>query len=294
MHDIMSPFRHIMNLGIKPLYLTLLCIWATAPDCVARDRGSAFYRYEPRADAEGLGGSGALSTSRVEARTGYPVVRTETLRLIPNLEVAATRIDFSGFETDSLDIYNVSLPVTTVYTGRSPVTFLTIISPGLQTDFKSVTDEDISLFGMALFSRPLTDALSLSLGVVYNQDFGDPRFFPAFGFSWLVTEKFTVDMRMPRPRLVYRPSETFVADIHAMPSGDRWSIHSGGKDRELVLENIRTGLGLERRLTDHLWLALDAGVNLDRSYEVKNRGGRRITDLDVDNSAYLRLGIVYR
>jgi hypothetical protein len=260
----------------------------------AQDRASVYYRFEPSADLDQIGPAGDITTHNLSARMGYPVINSENMTVIPGVDFAWDHFDFNDFPVDDLDTYNVGLGVTMIYSGFENRKIITRLAPGISSDFKTITDDDFRLFGMILGVQKLSETFSIGLGVIYNQDFGDPRIYPGLGFNWQISDLLELDMNMPRPRILYTPNDQTRFALHAAPAGDSWSIEHEGEDLELTLENIRIGGEVERKVAKHFWLALDLGINVDRSYEVEHEDGRNIIDAGADSVPYVRVGLVYR
>ena len=260
----------------------------------AQDRASVFYRFEPSADLDAAGPAADITTHNLSARMGYPAINAENIRVIPGIDFAWDHFRFNGFPVDDLDTYNVGLGVTMIYSGFENRKIITRLAPGISSDFKTITDDDFRLFGMILGVQKLSETFSIGLGVIYNQDFGDPRIYPGLGFNWQISEALELDINMPRPRILYTPNDRMRMALHAAPAGDSWSIGHEGEDLELTLENIRIGGEVERKVAEHFWLSLDIGVNVDRSYELELEDGHSIIDAGADNVPYVRVGLVYR
>lgn len=280
--------------GYSRCVVVLLIALSCLPSSEAQERGSIFYRYEPRMDRDGDGPDGELSTHRVSGRIGYPVISNDKSLLIPDVNLSWDHFDFKGFPLDELDAYGVQLGVTWIYMGFEDRALITRLSPGVFSDFNAITGDDLRLFGMILGVHKLSDTFSYGLGIIYNQDFGEPRVYPAAGFNWQISERVELDMNMPRPKIVYRPSEDTHFSLHGAPAGDKWSLEFEGEDLELILENIRVGVEAEHQFAENFWLALDVGVNFNRSYELEGEGGRDIIDSGADDAPYVRVGVIYR
>lgn len=267
----------------------LLATAMTADAQPRRERASFSLNSEAKADLDGESGD-SLALSEVEVSVGYPILRRPDGTLTLGLRYIRSDFDISSARITDFDAVAVNVPLRYTYRGMTNWTWMASLSPGLHTDFDGITSDDIRAAALLIGTRTMSPEWSLSGGLVYNQDFGRSRVFPAIGALWQPDARWRIEALMPRPRVVYSPTESVDAYWLIEPSGDSWNIRLPEGSRNVGLGQWRTGLGLDVRLGRGLALFVQAGWVFDRELEIRD-GRDKVDSLDIDDTWSVRAGL---
>jgi len=262
---------------------------ATAHAQQRRERAGVSATIEARADLDGQPGE-TLSLSEWEVSSGYPVLRRNESTLVLGVRYVRSEFDIESSRIDGFTAHALNVPLRYSYRGMTNWLWLASLGPGLHTDFDGVTADDLRATALLIGTRTLSPSLSVSGGLVYNQDFGRSRVFPAIGAVWKPDETWRVEALMPRPRVVYTPSSRL--DLYGViePSGDSWNVRLDGETRNVGLEEWRAGAGVEWRITGTLALFAQAGWVFDREIEIRERRDK-LDGIGIDDTWYARAGL---
>lgn len=255
----------------------------------ARERSAFTYTHEGPAKTEQ---GGEIELREVELRTGFPIYRGPSVRVMAG--VRWTRYDFSIEEEDLADFtaHSLRFPIRAVGPEKGGWRWMNMIAPAIRSDLESVSSDDLGVSAMSLASRDWARGWRLSLGAVYSQDFGRSRLFPAIGALW-TNEVWTVDVQFPRPRLIYRATDSLSFGVGLEPGGDEWNVELAGTERDVALKEYRAGLGVEWSPVRNLSLQAQAGGVFGREIDVRGGGEPRL-ERDLDETWYARLALIFR
>jgi hypothetical protein len=164
---------------------------------------------------------------------------------------------------------------------------LAAATPGLYTDFEDVRGESVRvparLFGTYVFGPKLT-AIG---GVVYTAQ-PDLPIIPAAGVIWMPSKAWRVEGVMPRPRVVYRWSDT--TQLYGLLALDSSTYAIGeGATRDLFqYRDWRAALGVEYGKAGSLRVFTEVGAAFARRLELE-----AFPDHDLEPGFFLRAGLRY-
>lgn len=251
-----------------------------------RERVGFTYTYEDRA---GLSEGGTLALRELEIRTGYPVWRDGGRVLTPG--VRWTRYDFLTPDRILGDktVYSLRFPIRFAQSSSNGWSAFFLLTPSVRSDFESLTTDDLGLNALAIASRPLGEHWSVSGGIVYGQDFGRTRFYPALGATWRPDDAWSIELLFPRPRIAYRADERLAWTLALEPGGDQWNVELPHGSRDVALSEFRAGLGVDWRIHKRVRVIGQAGLVFNRELEIRD-GRRKEGASDVDDTGFIRLG----
>ena len=145
--------------------------------------------------------------------------------------------------------------------------------PGIHSDMKEVSGDDVYYQGGALVSYMFSDAFSLSAGAFYTDSFGEPGLLPFLGVQWQIGEDFTLDTLLPSYFLFsYQPAAWLQLGLHARLSGHEFRLTEKAPYENSVLkyEQILMGPCFDLFLTKHLVLRLEGGIAANREFEFRD------------------------
>ncbi len=211
----------------------------------------------------------------------------------------------AGFQYTVLDLSETRLPDYRLHTFRIPlqatvattsrVRILARLAPALHSDLKDVDDQDFHLGGFVLAFYPWKPRLQVGAGAALTDWAGFYGLIPVAGLRWQATDRLDLDLFMPRPRLIYKPSDRWSVYAGAAPSGGQWNIGRGvpgDPQRDLHLKGFQALAGAAWRPRAGVELSLTAGGLFARSLKID---GPRDTEfretLDLENAPFVALAV---
>lgn len=172
------------------------------------------------------------------------------------------------------------------------------IEPGWYGDYQTSHADYLRILGRALVRYEfIVDRLQLVAGFLYL-DRDDIKVLPAGGVIWMPNDDWEFEFLYPKPKIAYRlrPAMSGGRAIEwwvytgAEFGGDTWTIQrlSGATDK-LTLFDIRTYLGIERRLDGGSSLRLEAGLVFARYLKYLSTPGQ----VNFPATIMLRGGLTY-
>lgn len=173
---------------------------------------------------------------------------------------------------------------------------LAIVSPGLATDFKSVSSDDFAFSAIVVAGYQFSPRFTLSAAAFYAHSIGEDTVVPGIGVVWRPNDHWIVQLTPPIGAVGWSPSKDWTFSLSAYPSGGAWGVDQAGQDRNIEaiqLEGWRAGLGVERRVGDHLRLSAQVGMNFGGQLELRDRNGGVLFSRDLDSSPFGLLGAAW-
>ena len=165
------------------------------------------------------------------------------------------------------------------------------LSPRFGTDLDNTGSDAWFLDGSVGLIYRYDQTLSLLIGVVYKDAIND-LIIPAVGVDWEPSEQWRVFLMPPRPRIYYRPVETFRCWLGFEFTRDTYAveIESTGRNDRLEIRDYRTILGAEWLFTSQASVSLEGGYLFGRELKYDRFGESR----DLENAAMARLAFRIR
>ena len=178
--------------------------------------------------------------------------------------------------------------------------FLTAyIKPNISSNFESsVGFDELNLFGMALFSKPINERknLILNLGVIYSNTIGINAPIPIAGLVWKPDQKWTLNIGFPMFDLKYQASDKTEIGANLFIAGENFTLtdklvfnNQNSPIDNVSIMNIGGGLFLNQNITKKLILNVNTGYAFHRKFEFKD-GSDKITDFNLDNNLFIKAG----
>jgi len=165
--------------------------------------------------------------------------------------------------------------------------------PGFYSDFKSVKSEDLSLQGTILLIDSLHSKLQYGFGAAYLNNFGEPKFLPAFFLNWQFSNNKKLSLNLPvSTELLYDPLDGVEFALVGLISGYEYVITDqafkpdSSKDYRLSLSTGRIGLKTNVRLTGNLFISLESGWILHKCGDIYNGYEVKLWSLEATRNIY--------
>ncbi|MBT8037294.1 MAG: hypothetical protein KJO21_07085 [Verrucomicrobiae bacterium] len=211
--------------------------------------------------------------------------------LILSAGYETTRLDTDTFLSD-MELHDFRLNVRWIY--REPGSqwsWTARLSPGLASDGEGVDGDDFSLNGQMGFRYRKSSHFAWLGGVVFFNNSLETRVYPGIGFQWRPSDDFQVSWAGPSLKASWQPDEDWLWLAQISPAGGYWNVEDRVGSFDVKLRSYQAALGVERRLSDKVWLGVWAGVTFANDLEIETASGNRQFDQSADMGWFVRLGV---
>jgi hypothetical protein len=168
---------------------------------------------------------------------------------------------------------------------------LGFVTPGLSTDFREISGDDLEIAGIGLVNYRVSDNLSLAGGVFGRYAANDGMIVPALGLVWQC-EPFIVQLTPPFVVLGWHATDRLTLSLSAYPSGGAWDIDNSNVNR-IEVSGWQAAGSVIYKLTDHLTASLRVGFNIAGELELKDSNKSVISDEDLEMAPFAAVNLRY-
>lgn len=213
------------------------------------------YLWGSSADLRDVPGT-AMAQQEAGILAQYPLWQAEAHRLTLGVRYRWNQLDFDAptpFAAGDLDLHRVQIPVNYWHAFSDAWKFWGGVEPGLFTDFKAVSGDDLAVTALAVVAWEFQPEWSLSFGAYYSRDLGEDRALPVLGVIWRPSPHWNLSATFPRFRVAWAPNENWVLEGLVRPGGSAWNIRTAdNRDLDIEYKSWRATLGVERLLSREL------------------------------------------
>ena len=207
------------------------------------------------------------------------------------MDYKATWLDTDTLLGD-MDLHDFRLKLRWMY--RQPGSqwsWMTLLQPGLATDGNSVDMDDFSVNGQVGFRYAASADLAWIGGVYFFENSMETRVYPGIGFQWKPNDDLLVRLSGPSFKASWQPREDWIIHAVVASGGGTWNVEESGADFDVRLRSYHAAVGVERQLSEKLWLGLWAGVTFANELEIDTVSGTGVFEDDADSGWFMKLGI---
>jgi hypothetical protein len=102
-------------------------------------------------------------------------------------------------------------------------------SSNVMKDTREYTSDALQFLAAAVWTRPLSDLLSLRYGACADHRFGDFRIYPSLVVDWRPHPDWAMELGFPATQVSYKISNALGSTLRISPDGNEWFV----KDKEL-------------------------------------------------------------
>ena len=208
------------------------------------------------------------------------------------------RFTFDGIENlDDFTLYSAAVSAGAIYTGLDRWELAASLTPGFFTDFRKTDSEDFKTLFHGMASWQYSKSVRLVGGVAYDTAFGKDELYPVGGVRWDPTPSLSLQLVLPEPTVVWAPSDGLILHAHLLPAGGMWNVRDTtheSREYDFKEESWRAGFGAELRVGGSVWVHLSGGMDFEREYRIENNDEDYLLKSAVDDTWYVRAGVVLR
>ncbi len=203
----------------------------------------------------------------------------------------ATWLQTDTFLND-MDLHDFRLNILWMYhESGSKWSWISILSPGLATDGEALDGDDFSLDGQVSFRYSNSPRFAWLGGVVFFMNSMETQIYPGIGFQWRPNDELAIHLSGPILKVSWQPHEDWILRAGIRPGGGNWNVENNDASFDVKLRSYQAAIGVERRLSDKIWLGLWGGITFANELEIETAPGRRLLNQDADSGWFVKLGI---
>jgi hypothetical protein len=246
---------------------------------------------------------GRQKTLNYRAGCGGPEGRA----LIPALKwqhdswLFAAGLNYTGIEADfntsanlgTTHLHDLAIQLVAAYNNpNTPWWALGFLTPGIASDFSSVTSDALTATSLALVGYRWNDHLDLAAGVFASWSLGEASVLPAIGFIWNPSSHWTIQATPPIVAIGWKPIPNWTFGLVAYPAGGSWEIgNSSDPTRQINLSLWRAALSIERRLGPHWRISARSGIAFAGDIEFRDSSARVLSSSNLDSAPFAALAL---
>ncbi len=209
-------------------------------------------------------------------------------------EFRYTQYQFDSDQIDDNSLYEVSMPLTYI-TGSSTWQHIVNITPGINSDFEDVTEDDFkfSTFYQARYNSSKTLTWVMGLGV--GQQFGETQAYPIVGAIYQPNAQWHFNLVLPQLAVNYSASDKSQWYLSVSPEGRTWNVENENKtndDVDIVMQEIRVVFGAVYGFDNGLAMRAEIGSVTERNLDFTLNNGDEF-DLEVKDASFVGISLEY-
>lgn len=233
-----------------------------------------------------------VSRWQLGLRTMLPIQPPAKMLMVsPSFEYTRIAADVP-FDTPE-DLYRLGINLMWLQTLNDRWSLSVALNPSLNAD-SNAFGQSVQLFGLAALRwEQKPDLLWWTFGAVHTGR-SDIPVLPALGFRWTPTERWDVNIMMPRPKVSYRlttaaESSTWVYWSGAL-GGGTWDVErDDGSIQEFSFREFQTVAGYEYRISRFKNMFAEVGASFGRRLEYEEAD----IEESVSEGFFVRCGLTF-
>ena len=147
----------------------------------------------------------------------------------------------------------------------------------------------LQLLAALVWSRQLSDRMSLRYGVCGDHRFGRYEIYPLISVAWQPHADWTVELGFPASQLTYRVSRSLTSSLRIAPDGNEWYVRDKSlqKRSRLVYEARMLEWAFNWQAHEHIVMTASVGRQFHNRYEMTLLDDSRVR---LSSDAVTRIG----
>ena len=231
----------------------------------------------------------------------------EVRALIPALKwkhdswLFAAGLNYTGIEADfnttqnlgTTHLHDLAIQLVAAYNNpNTPWWALGFLTPGIASDFSSVTSDALTATSLALVGYRWNNQLDLAAGIFASWSLDEASVLPALGFIWNPSSHWIIQATPPIVAIGWKPIPNWTFGLVAYPAGGTWEIgNSSDPTRQIDLSLWRAALSIERRLGPHWRISARSGLAFAGDIEFRDSSARVLSSSNLDSAPFAALAL---
>ncbi|HIJ81321.1 MAG TPA: hypothetical protein HPP76_06410 [Desulfuromonadales bacterium] len=245
------------------------------------------FGYLPSADLRERGDSAAIADYRLRAGRTIPVNSSTSLTIGGGYGLKS--IDAPAAAALPGTLHSVVLETGVSYRINERSFANLKLFPGLYSDFKDLTGDDVKMPLLALGGYTFDNGLTLTGGFIYRFGYHSMQFLPILGVSYQPGPQWRIDIVAPRPGVTYMHSRNLNLFLAGDFASDEYGIHDSTVSAgALKYRDYKVLCGVEYLPAAGTKVAVSTGYAFDRSIEFYDSSRPSIR---LDNVPFVKLSL---
>lgn len=146
-----------------------------------------------------------------------------------------------------------------------------------------------------VWSRNLSDRVTIRYGVCGDNRFGSYEIYPSIGIGWRLHSDWTIDLGFPTTRLTYQGSRNINSSLRITPNGNEWHVKNKSmeKQSQLVYEALLLEWAFNWQAYEHFTITASIGRQFHNRYDLTLLDDSQ-TRLSSDSVTRIGAGLAWR
>lgn len=234
---------------------------------------------------------GSLTMQEVDVGFGKRFSPNPRFELSTELHYSLKNIDAPGDARLPTSLHRLAVNVGGSYRLNDNLTLGLMVSPGLNSDFKEITSNDIRA-PIGLYARyRVSQRLTLTGGLMYAIGNHELPVLPMIGAMYQPSEKWTFTLGFPRTGVMLKPNKTTEYYLGAEFGGGEYQLHDPTIGSNIIsYRDYRALTGIKWVLSPVIELGVAGGYSFGRKFVFQD--GTR-DDVNVNSAPFGRLELKF-
>ncbi len=147
-----------------------------------------------------------------------------------------------------------------------------LFAPRLMSDLNNISGSHYQFGGTVMYEVKYHDRLTMSYGIMYNQELYGPYMVPIVNLNWQLSEKWRISGLLPiYSKISYQASPNFTFGMNHFGLGSTFKLGDEAFNGDYIeRRSIEVGLFGRLKVAEDIYLEGRVGYSLDRRYEQYN------------------------
>lgn len=250
--------------------------------------------YSPAADVERAGHLGEVGISHFSVSYLRSAAVSPDLRLLAGLFANSTDLEIDGSIPLPGTLRQVGLLIGGTHSLATVVgpewSATLLLRPNVSNAGSGLSSDGFNLPGTLTFGFRQNERLNWDFGIAFSPE-GEHVVLPVVGFRWSFAPRWTAVLGYPRTGVAYEVDDALTLRLAFSVQGGNYEVERGLlpslSDTWLDYRDLRTGVGLDYRVSPALSVSLEAGAVVDREFDYFDRGYK----IEGEGAAYFGVSV---
>ena len=204
-----------------------------------------------------------------------PIVISKKSTLLTGIRGNAWKVAYSPKQVWPENYYSLGLTLGINHTFNEKNSFLFILLPRLNSDFRNINSNALQLGFFTTYSKRSSEKFLWKVGMYFNTEFFGPFVVPLFGLNWDVSSKLSITGDLPiYAKIRYKIHDNFSTGIGYIALVSSYRISSEFNDAYTSRYAIEPYVFAEVKFLKQLYLNGKFGYTMGRKYPVYAKDDR--------------------
>lgn len=165
------------------------------------------------------------------------------------------------------------------------------VTAGVGSDFQDFNSDAWQASFLGFWGYQTSPKFSWAVAGYASYSLGEVQAFPSIGFVWTPSEAWRIQLTPPLAIVSWKPSNDWRVAFTFLPNGGSWQVENRDGTEQIDLSLWTAALGIERRISDNLFVSVRGGINLGGEIELRDGNEEVTLNRDLDPGVFASLGL---